>query len=704
MAFVFRSERNFDYQKDSNNNSIVYNEDKINKINSDIITKLKNKEKKKQLNNEKYTGYTSSKNVPFSSSSEKATFNTKEETPGPGAYNINKLYFNRHRQFSSREGFSNYIDYDYTNLPSIRMKEVGNNNPGPGQYNPNEKELFGGKFKKLYNMKINNKKRNTSKSANDIFFKRKNDVNNINNHKIDDMKDFFFVYSSKTKDENSNRNNGRSSNASSIINNREPSTFRNNESEIIINHKMNKNNSYKSAGTLDTQRSSINSSKMTLTYPRNPSSKILIPKLENPNLKKCFEQKNNEIPIENNIYSFLNTIETDYGIYNNFIQRPQFKYDKSRIYKSSQDHERIMLMNEDKKNYSKKYNNENELLIAQELFSQCPGPGYYSPIEPVNQKYFNKKNISNTGIGDWKNSTVIILKKISPGPGEYKIDNNSIENTLIAKSNNFKNNSVLFDVKKIAKLRMAKEKESSERNKKIKLFNSIDNKLKITYDNNNKEISENQKLQYNKKKIRKLLFNFGSNAQRFKKPKQKIPGVGQYDINIYKSIEGKNLNIVENPSYQELLKRMENKSDLLERSPLNKDLVNNPAVGQYDPDIISSIKYNDEIKNMINIQPINKKLGYKKVLEEQVLQRVKEIKEKEKKLINLLGPGKYFNMLNKTFNLNKNKNKLKGIRPPFGSNETKFENVKQTISPGPGQYDINSYYNWITRTYNILFY
>ena len=235
-------------------------------------------------------------------------------------------------------------------------------------------------------------------------------------------------------------------------------------------------------------------------------------------------------------------------------------------------------------------------------------------------------------------------------------------------------------------------------------MNSIDNQLKITYDNNNKEIYENQKLQYNKKKIRKLLFNFGSNSQRFYIHKQKIPGVGQYDINNYKSIEEKNINIVENPSYEELLQKMENKNDLLERSPLNKDLINNPAVGQYNPDIISSIKYNFEIKNMINTQPMNKKLGYKKVLEEQVLKRAKEIKEKEKQLINLLGPGKYFNMLNKTFNLNKGKNKLKGIRPAFGSSGNKFENVKQTLSPGPGQYDINSYYNWITRTYNILFY
>ena len=83
------------------------------------------------------------------------------------------------------------------------------------------------------------------------------------------------------------------------------------------------------------------------------------------------------------------------------------------------------------------------------------------------------------------------------------------------------------------------------------------------------------------------------------------------------------------------------------------------------------------------------------------------MKEKEKKLIELLGPGKYFNILKSTFNkeINMNKNKNKQIiRPPFGIGENKFENNKQTVYPGPGEYDINSYYKWITRTYNVLFY
>ena len=713
MAFVFRSKRDFNYQKDPNFESILVKDDQNVKINSDVIRKLKNKEKSKQLNKlykEKSNNkISSSKYPPFSSNSEKTTLNIKDGTPGPGTYDVNKLYFNRHRQFSSREDFSDSIELDFLSLPSIRLKETVNDNPGPGQYNLNEKDLFGGKFKKMYNMKTNTKQRNiSSKSARDIFTRRKNGINKnmsniIDKNKFDDMKDFILVYSSKTKNENSiknkNNNNEKSSNTSSIINIREHSTFKNNESEIIKN-KMNKNNSHISAATLDTQRSSLNTSNLTLTNPRNVSSKILIPKLVNDEIMKCFISDNKEIEIENNAKIMLNTIDREYGK-NDMNTIAQFKYDKSKIITSSQDHDRIMQINETKNNYSKNYSNISELLLDQELFSQNPGPGYYSPIEPCNQKYFSKKNISNTGIEAFPK--IQILKRISPGPGEYKIDNNSIENILLNKDRNIRGNKLLFDVKKIAKLRIANEKQSSERTKKIKLYNAINSQLKITYDNNSKEIADNQNLEYRKKKVKQLLFNFGSNDIRFKIPKKKIPGVGEYDINNYNSIEEKNLNIVENPSYKELLQKLENKKELLERAPLNKDLVNNPGVGYYNPDIITSIKYNDEVKNIINTQPINKKKGFKKILQEQVLHRAKEIKEKEKQLINFLGPGKYFNLLNKTFKFKKNKSK-ESIRPAFGSSENKFENIKQDLKPGPGQYDINSYYNWITRTYNVLFY
>ena len=717
MAFVFRSERKLDYQKEPNKDySLVINDQKMQKLKDVIRTKLQKKnEKRNQLNKDKFINsnldLSNSINVPFFSTSEKAIINSKDETPGPGAYDINKLCFNKHKEFSLREGFSDANEFDFFNLPSVRLKEVKNNNPGPGQYYPNEKELFGGKFKKKYNMKYHDKFRTLSKSAKDIFIKRKNynKINDNSNNNFDDMKDIIQVSSSKIKrvkannsvNNNNNETKNQSYNSSLILNKRQPSTFRNDESEILIKNRKHKNNSHISGATLDTQRTSLNSSNATLTNQRNPSSKILIPKLDNSELYKCFSSNSNsnEINIKNNKNFCLHTIDKD-DSKNNFSQVIHFKYDKSKIIKNSQNHERIMLMNETKDIFSK----FNEFLLEQELFNQNPGPGYYDPIEPVHQKYFYKKDVLNDS-GNVNHPRIFSEKK-SLGPGEYKSDPNSIENKLKEKNDKSKgkNKNTIFDIKKISKLRMAHEKAARERNTKTKLLNSMSNQVKTIYDNNLKEINESNALEYRKKKLNNLLYNFGSNDIRFKMSKQKIPGVGDYDINIYKSIEQKNANVVQNPSYEELFKKLENKSELLERAPLNKDLVNNPPVGRYDPDIISSIKYNTEFKNQIKNKIPNKKKGFNENVEQQVLQRVKEIKEKEEQLIQFLGPGKYFNLLNSAFNVDKNK-KNQNIKAPFGSSrKNKFENTRQDFSPGPGQYNINSYYNWLTKTYNVLFY
>ena len=121
---------------------------------------------------------------------------------------------------------------------------------------------------------------------------------------------------------------------------------------------------------------------------------------------------------------------------------------------------------------------------------------------------------------------------------------------------------------------------------------------------------------------------------------------------------------------------------------------------EYNPDIFSSIKYNAEYKYKMK-PPIIHKRSFNSELEKLTLDKVKEIKEKEKKLISYLGPGRYNNLFNKTFNdMNKSTDKNK---PPFGSSDKKLKTKIQEISPGPGQYDVNLYYNWITRTYNILF-
>ena len=698
MAFVFRSKRDFNYQQESSIDSYS-----VNSPEEQII-----QEKQKLLINKYNKISNNNKKIPFSSSSEKISMKIKEKdtTPGPGSYNVNKLYYNKHKEFSSKEGFDdNTSDFDFFSLPSIRIKGTINDNPGPGQYDMNEKELFGGKFKKIYNMKKNINS-NLSKSAKYIITDKKNNINNnsnINNININnDIKEYIFISSAKSnieKDINSNNNK----NNNSALNIKEPLTYRNNESDImILKNKKNKNISKISGATLETQRSSINSSKLTLTNPQNHNSKILIQNIDNKDLllgsMKSFNDIMDDTLLNKNF--ILSAVDINNNEKNNLNQISKFKYDKSKLYKNSY-HERMKQIKEKKKiDYIFKniLDYDNEMILNKELYSQNPGPGYYDPILPNNQNYFNKKNMHNNPASK---KIIKIEKNIQPESGGDK----SMTEKIKKNSSNSSSN-ILFDIKKIAKLRIAKEKETSERNKKIKLLknkNSDLNMLKHTYDNNSKEISENQSSIHKKEKIKKLLYNFGTNEKRFKIKTQRIPGVGHYEVYKYKSIEEKNENIIENPNYEELFNKLENKDELMERTPYNKEKINVPPVGMYNPDIISSIKYNFEMKNLFKMTPTkNNKKGYKKLLEKKIQKKVKEIKDKEKELIKLLGPGKYFDILNKTF-IHKNKKPKKNLAP-FGSNAPKDENGKQDNYPGPGEYDLNSYYNWITRTFNVLFY
>ena len=147
MAFVFRSERNLEYQKDLNQEQAKNNDNTSKKQNFDIILNLQKDDKAKQINKEKLNKSSNSnfitiKKSPFSSNTERSSLIKKEKIPGPGAYNINKLYFDHKRQFSSRESFNDSYGYEYINLPSIRIKSPGNNNPGPGQYNKTDLNFY----------------------------------------------------------------------------------------------------------------------------------------------------------------------------------------------------------------------------------------------------------------------------------------------------------------------------------------------------------------------------------------------------------------------------------------------------------------------------------------------------------------------------------------------------------------------------------
>jgi len=552
-----------------------------------------------------------------------------EDSPGPGSYDISKEYYNKHRQFSSKQSYSIPVEYEYLNLPILRKKEVINDNPGPGQYNPNENDLFGGKFKKNKNLlsRNDNSLSNSSNSVNSIIRQRNNtykdyskDLNNL------------IIYPQRRKKENEkNEINielndcGEPIDISSPNKNQYPPSIYSFESENnkIKHNGKNKNFSKVSGLTLDTEGTSIDSSKVSHSQNRIKSSKYLQIKYQ--------INKN----IQNNHPNNLLISSTENNIYNNDrISSPiSIKNNKSNLYKNLKYHDKFLYKKEQELDtFSQNMKELDEILNSDYL--QSPGPGYYDPKDLSSQQYHKPsqninyfKNFRGQKVSSLRKSYE--MKTITPGPGEYDENHNTIENRINTHLSK-KMRDALFDIQKIAKLRNRREKEAKERNKIIELIKSKCNTQEKA-NNNLEEIYKEDPLEYRKIHVpNELMFNFGSNDKRFKDLfKKDSPGPGEYNLNLYNSIEKKSANLTKVPSFKELLFKMENKSSLNERYSLNKDLVNNPPVGQYNPDIVTSIKYKNLVKSLFN----NKSnLALKKG------------QTKEKKLYNLLKPGSYYYM------------------------------------------------------------
>ena len=553
-----------------------------------------------------------------------------EDSPGPGSYDISEGYYNKHRQFSSKQSYSIPAEYEYLNLPLLRNKEVINDNPGPGQYNPSDKDLFGGKFKKNKNLLLrkDNSLSNSSNSVHSIIKQRNNtykdyskDLNNL------------IICSERRKKENEKNENeinielndcGVPIDNFTPNKNQYPSSVYSYESENKkIKHNLGKNKNFsKITGlTLDTEGTSLDSSKISHSQMRIKSSKYLEIKYQiNKNSHNNYPSKLLISSTENNIYNNIN-ISSPVSMKNKSNLYKDFKYPDKPLYKREQE---LDTFSQNMKEFDEIMNSD---------YLQSPGPGYYDPKDLSSQQYHKPsqninfyKNFRGQRVSSLRKSYE--MKTITPGPGEYDDSHNTIENRLNTNLSK-KMRDILFDVQKIAKLRNKREKEARERNKEIRLLKSIcDTKEKAK--NNLEEIYKEDPLEYrNVHASNDLLFNFGSNDKRFKYlVKNDSPGPGKYNLNLYNSIEKKSANLTKVPSFKELLFKMENKNSLNERYSLNKDLVNNPAVGQYNPDIVSSIKYQNIVKSSFN--------NYKSNLV------LKKGQMKEKKLLDLLKPGSYY--------------------------------------------------------------
>jgi hypothetical protein len=314
------------------------------------------------------------------------------------------------------------------------------------------------------------------------------------------------------------------------------------------------------------------------------------------------------------------------------------------------------------KNENKKLPNKKETFetVIQKNF---PGPGYY--YDSIKSSQFKRKFVPEFKqfFGSKLERFLKNKENNSLGPGQYftnEIDKDNLNSTYYFSKT--QKNFAPFSIK-------------SERFSK-----SVENKDFPGPGNYETQSSF-------KKKFLQTFSKFGTTEKRFAdngktKWQYKTPGPGSYiDINTNSTI-GKIKEYTINNFYKNPIFSIYNntfyKPNKIQNIKPNKDVI--PPIGLYNPDMIYTIDYNIKKKNKDN----NGKIAFDSGVS-------KEKKEEKSSL----GPGYYYR---------EKKIIKKQIMPPFnqGDIKSKFLDSNQILN-GPGQYNLDSYYDWNKKSYNVNF-
>lgn len=321
-----------------------------------------------------------------------------------------------------------------------------------------------------------------------------------------------------------------------------------------------------------------------------------------------------------------------------------------------------------------------------------------SIIKRINQKEAKK---DTTYLGN--------IDKFNPGPGYYfGVDKQTsfkrkrvpeFKQFFGSKSSRFKKTkddgkigpATYFQVAPNDKDQKIKEEKNSRINRQLIPFSTKTERFKKP----KKSVSPgpgqySQKSQFAEKLMNRTFNKFGTNEIRFMddratKWKNEIPGPGSY-MTFYNFGKDKKFQCDELKAYRYTFNKFRSNSNdeniqfIKNRLQLVRQI---PPVGQYNSDVIFSINYNNikKIRNNANIPDV----AFNSSLNQRLT----------KTSISNVGPGYYYK---------EHKIKNKQVYPAFKSGSKKFiddNNSHNFISPG--LYNLDSYFDWNKRTYNVNF-
>ena len=647
MAFVFRAKRDLKFYEAQANEVNPGEYYKENQLIKDIDKQSPEFQSK------------TSRNLP----------STKFNTPGPGSYEKNVIYYDIFGGIKKKKKkILNIYDSVKTNVIPKEVQEFISKNqaiafntrggrfnyrieelekkksiPGPGSYSPNTS--------------MNKKKVNLKESNDNINNNFNNNIciNSNNNSSLTNN------YSNNNRSQSTNNSSNKSKlikKTKSFNSDNRTETIpskgnlgydidKNGDKKMIINNKSNLNG---------TKNESIGPGQynIQLNWEKNiiPWEKM---RNEDDDKYKLIKERKNLSP--------LTQLEKDY-LLNSQRQKskiiPKSKTENNSKYNNSKSKIFNYFMN---LRYDKirniKEKKENEDLV----FTGNPGPGYYSPENQYSQSenYFSHNKLKQNFNAKSPRFKTITKANNDLGPGFYfnqskpkKVEKPKYILGFIDNPNKDNNICAL-------KLSLAKE------NYKVPGPGSYEIEGSLLHE----DISNNQ--------------NFGSNDRRFKKSLEIIndyPGPGSYEKKDGFSQEDKN-----NIKKKNIYTNYKTDLDLVnELDKLPKEIFNTPPVGLYNPNIISSMEYN--AKSKINPYIDEKFVGFG-------TQEKKGMSFISKENNRNIGPGRYY----------KNKKiEMKQNHVPFNQSNNRFNyDLYNNKMPGPGSYEINSFDDWNKKSHNILF-